>query len=307
MKQLVTLHSDTIFKIEQEGGNLRSNDFDLSLEKLSGFKSLTTFAFFVPLDKHPDAFSYLEKLHGIQKREFDENKDLISLISDRAGYESKQTSAILSIEEGAVYKGDVANVKKFYDWGVRISTLTWNFENDLAYPTSTDRNVMSMGLKDKGFEIAEALEACKVLIDVSHLNDKGIADLLERAKRPVIASHSNCRSLCNHQRNLTDEQIKGIADTGGVVGINFFPPFVEEGPEPKATYQGLAKHILHLYQVGGEDILAIGPDYDGIDGSYEPKDISGMPDFYTYLHEHTDLSMSVLDKLFYGNALRVLF
>jgi len=310
MKDIVLLHTDTLFRLEREGGKLSHNTFSLSLDKLQNFKSLTTFAFFIPLFEKGvkiDPREKIESMREVQVREFEENKDSLTLIQSLSDYDQNQTNAILSLEEGAVFEGNPAMVHYYRQWGVQMATLTWNFENDLAYPTSFNKDLMKLGLKKKGFEIIEAMEADKMVLDVSHLNDGGISDALQRAKRPVIASHSNCRSLCSHCRNLSDEQIRGIADTGGVVGLNFLPDFVENSENPRTTYRGLTQHLLHLYQTGGEDVLAIGSDFDGIEGDFEPADVSQMGEFVHFLQQNTDLSERILDKVFSRNALRVLF
>lgn len=310
MKDIVLLHTDTLFRLEREGGKLNHNSYALSLEKLQNFKSLTAFAFFIPLFEegkkvHPR--EQIESMRKVQVREFEENRERLFLIESLRGYEQHQTNAILSIEEGAVFEGNPQMVSYYRQWGVHMATLTWNFENDLAYPNSFNKDLMKRGLKKKGFEIIEAMEAEKMLLDVSHLNDGGISDALQCARRPVIASHSNCRSLCAHSRNLSDEQIRGIADTGGVVGLNFLPSFVEEGENPRTTYNGLTQHLLHLYQTGGEDVVAMGSDFDGIEGDVEPADVSQMQNFVDFIQKNTTLSERIIDKAFSLNALRVLF
>ena len=113
------------------------------------------------------------------------------------------------------------------------------------------------------------------LADVSHLNEGGFWELIETAELPPIASHSNCRALCGHPRNLTDEQIRALIDRGGFIGINFYARFVrEEGP---VTTEDLFRHIDHIAQMGGIHVLGFGSDFDGIDEW--PEDLASPLDF----------------------------
>ena len=144
-------------------------------------------------------------------------------------------SAMMTVEEGGVYEGKLENLYALYDKGVRMSTLTWNFANELGYPNpaiapgSPRIPDMVNGLTDTGKSLVEEMERIGILIDVSHLNDAGIRDIFELTHGPVIASHSNARTLCSHLRNLSDNNIRMIGERGGVIGINYFVGFLEAG------------------------------------------------------------------------------
>ena len=131
------------------------------------------------------------------------------------------------------------------------------------------------GLSVLGVEVVEELDRLGIIIDVSHLNDAGFWDVMNLVKSPVIASHSNCRAICSHPRNLTDDQIRALAQHGGVIGINFAPSFIHP---TKATVARLVDHIEHIVDVAGVEYVGLGSDFDGIASTPEGlSDVSQMP------------------------------
>ncbi|MEL7649059.1 MAG: dipeptidase [Sedimentibacter sp.] len=152
----------------------------------------------------------------------------------------------------------------FYDFGARHASLTWNEENALATGV---RGNPDRGLTELGKKAVQKINNRKMLLDVSHLNEKSFWDLAEATDRPIIASHSNCRALCDVPRNLTDRQLKKIAELGGIVGINSFNEFVHSDIE-KQDIRMLVQHIEHMADVMGIDHVGIGMDYcDFLDDS----------------------------------------
>ena len=189
-------------------------------------------------------------------------------------------SAVLTVEEGGAIEGQIDRLQLLYDEGVRMMTLTWNFENELAYPNEADPRSdedfsyyfrfqprMDNGLKTKGFEAVEEMERLGILPDVSHLSDAGFYDLAKTIKGPFVASHSNARVLAGCNRNLTDDMIRTVANHGGVIGLNFCPAFLEEAAvesDCHSTVENLAKHAKHMINVGGREVVGLGTDFDGL-------------------------------------------
>lgn len=138
--------------------------------------------------------------------------------------QSGRLACLLAIEGGEALEGKLAHLRNAYRLGVRLLTLTWNFRNDLA---SGQMEGAEGGLSRFGREAVEEMNRLRMLVDVSHLNEPGFWDVIEvSTSPPIIASHSNAKGLCDHPpRNLSDEQIRSIADGGGVIGVNFFLPF----------------------------------------------------------------------------------
>ncbi|MFR3030416.1 MAG: dipeptidase [Blautia sp.] len=211
--------------------------------------------------------------------------------------------SLLTLEDGVPFGNDLDRLREFYDLGVRLVTLTWNYENAIGFPNSSDATTMTRGLKPFGREALEEMNRLGILVDVSHLSDGGFWDVARLSKKPFIASHSNARAVTDHPRNLTDRMIRTIAEKGGVVGLNFCPSFLSD--RKVSTINGMLRHVHHIYQVGGEDVLALGSDLDGVSGKLQIKSCDQIGLLAEALKRHK-MSHRVLEKMWSGNAQRVL-
>ena len=219
-----------------------------------------------------------------------------------AAWSTGKTAAILTVENGSALAGRRDRVEALARDGVRMMTLTWNGENEIGSGNVTDR-----GLSGFGREAVRELERQGVILDVSHLNDQGFADLLEIAQKPFVASHSNARAVCPCVRNMTDDMIRKLSQRGGVMGLNFCADFLEEKPlgeKNPGTIASVVRHAKHIVNVGGIDVLGLGSDYDGIPTHGELPGAQSMGRLWDALHE-AGFSEGELDKIFYGNVLRV--
>lgn len=165
-----------------------------------------------------------------------------------------------------------------------MMALSWNYENELCYSAAMADGASGFGLKKRGFEFLEEMEAIGMIPDVSHLSDEGFWDLLKVCKKPFAASHSNARSVCGHRRNLTDEMLHQLGEHGGVAGLNFYPEFLGEDLEREACLDVLAKHACHMMQKGGAACVGLGSDFDGFTGDGRPADASDIDDLVWALH-----------------------
>jgi membrane dipeptidase len=184
-----------------------------------------------------------------------------------------KVAAMLSIEGADVIEGKIGMLRVFHRLGVRMVGLVHSLRNELADGVADGRT--GGGLSGLGIQAVEELERLEMLIDVSHLSDAGFWDLIEVAKGPVMASHSNARAVCDHPRNMTDDMIRAMAERGGVMGMNFAPGFVHP---TRATVQGVVDHIDHIVDLVGPDHVGLGSDFDGI--PYTPEgleDVTQMP------------------------------
>jgi membrane dipeptidase len=190
--------------------------------------------------------------------------------------------------------------------GVRIVGLVHTEHNALA-SSSGDAHAVDYGLTDAGKQLVRRAHALGVAVDVSHASDRAVADVLELAHETggvVVATHSNARALCDHPRNLTDDQLRGIAATGGIVGLNFHSPFVVRGRP--ATLADVVRQAQHLVRVAGVDHVALGADFEGgIRPARGLEDASHFPDLARALRS-AGLSEAAVRKVFSENALRVL-
>ena len=172
--------------------------------------------------------------------------------------------------------------------GLRFGMLTWNEENRFAAGAAQDP---AKGLTDLGRRALRRMEDLNMLPDVSHLNDGGFREVLKRSHGPVIASHSNCRALCGVPRNLTDEQLRAIRDSGGVVGVNAYNNFVHEDPE-RQTAETLALHAAHMAEVMGVEHVACGFDFCEFMGSPGNEAARGLEDC-----GHAGIFLDCLERL----------
>jgi membrane dipeptidase len=186
---------------------------------------------------------------------------------------SGKVAAMLSIEGGDVLEGSVEVLRVYHMLGVRMVGLVHSIRNELADGVADRRT--GGGLSELGAQAVGELNRLGMIVDVSHLNDEGFWDVMELTKTPVIASHSNCRAVCDNPRNMTDDMIRALADNGGVMGMNFAPAFVNP---VKATLGGVVDHIDHIVELVGPEHVGLGSDFDGIPSTPEGlEDVTRMP------------------------------
>lgn len=188
-----------------------------------------------------------------------------------------QIGTILTIEGGDALGGHLEMVEVYHRLGVRLMTLTWNHRNELADGVGEHHG--AGGLTTFGREVVQEMNRLKMMVDVSHLNEKGFWDVMQYSKLPAMASHSNAKSICDHRRNLTDQQIVALRDAGGFIGLNYLDAFLNDHDE--AQIDDVVRHVDHFASLGALGILGLGSDFDGIDCA--PKGIHGPQDVYKIL------------------------
>lgn len=180
----------------------------------------------------------------------------------RTGKEAAEARAagclyvFLGVEGLAPLGTDLSGLDALAAAGVRTAMLTWNESNALA----AGAGAPDTGLTELGRQAVRRMERLGMLPDVSHLGEQGFWDLLDATEGPVMASHSNCRALCDVRRNLTDDQLRAIRDRGGVVGLNSYHGFVHPDPE-RQTVETLARHAIHMIEVMGVEHVGCGFDF----------------------------------------------
>ena len=315
--KVVDMHCDTIgelWKAEKAGKpiSLRSNSLHIDLEKMQkGDYLLQNFAMFVFLGREKDPLVNVLEMIDVYNRAMAENADIIGPVLKYEDIEKNRAagklSGMLTIEEGAVLKGNPYVVRSLYQLGVRMLTLTWNFENEIGYPNTIVKAKdydpsRHYGLKPEGIEIVREMNRVGMIVDVSHLGDDGFWDVVKYCDGPFVASHSNARAVCNHTRNMTDDMIRALADKGGVMGLNFCGDFLN--PNGKSRVEDMVRHAKHIIGVGGSDILGLGTDYDGIDGDLELDHCDKMP-LLAQEMERQGFHTEQIEKIFHGNVLRL--
>lgn len=251
---------------------------------------------------------YIRLLQGIYIRTVYENNRFLATAASGADMKrnarNRRISAFLSLEDGRALDNRLENVDELYGLGIRAIGLTWNKANCLGAPNSDDPAEMRRGLTPFGKEVVYYLNDKGVAVDVSHLSDGGFWDVAELTRKPFMASHSNCRALVRHPRNLTDGMIRAIARSGGVVGATFYPRFLnEDASDHHSRLASYIEHIKHLIRVGGEECPAIGSDFDGMEVECDIPTAEKMPALAVALAA-AGMSSRVIEKIMYKNARR---
>ena len=212
-----------------------------------------------------------------------------------------QKSIMLGIENGLALEGDIANIKHFADRGVVYITLCHNGDNDIC--DSARGNNTHNGVSEFGAKVIAEMNRLGVMVDLSHAHEKSFWDALDISATPIVCSHSSCRALCDHPRNLTDSQMKALADKGGVCQITIYHGFLRSDGE--ATVMDVLAHLDHAVKVMGIDHVGIGTDFDG-DGGV--RGMASSADFvnFTRMLMAKRYSQQDIQAILGGNFLRVM-
>ena len=304
---MIDLHCDTMMQLLEhpDSGDLYRNTWKIDIEKLQKAHSkIQDFALFINMGETNDPYGRYEEMRNLcvsQIHNYGEHiQHVLSYQDVESVYKSGKIGALMSIEEGGVLGGDLNKLKQAYQDGVRLITLTWNYPNGLGEPHCGEQHKK---LTSKGVEFVEAMQELGIIVDCSHLNDAGTEQLGDILDVPFIASHSNARKVRAHTRNLPDNLIRLIANKGGIIGLNFAQNFL--GTSPISRIEDIVKHGLYLIDKGGEDVVALGTDFDGIPPDTEIADMSQMSRLYDAFKE-AGLSVEQCEKLFWKNADRLL-
>jgi len=304
-------HCDTLQEVLAGKRRLgeRSEEGHLDLPRLrEGGVTAQIFALFVSHNYSPTgAARQALRLLDVFYQELEENADQLILatkVSDieKAKVEGK-VAGILSLEGAEALEGDLGILRAFYKLGVRNIGLTWNLRNAAA--DGVDETRSSSGLTNFGVQLVQEMNRLGIIVDVSHLSPTGVHDVLHVSEAPVIASHSNAYTLCPHRRNLTDEQLEGVASKGGVVGVTFVPGFVTED-ENQATLKRVLDQIDYMVKTMGVDHIGLGSDFDGFFNSKVQglEDVTRLPRLTAGLVER-GYGEEDVKKILGGNFMRV--
>lgn len=215
-------------------------------------------------------------------------------------------SVIIGFEGGEALGADIRRLKVFHRLGLRRLTLTWNNRNMLADGVKWQKS--EGGLTEFGAKVVEECNRLGILVDVSHMTDQGFWDTLEISKDPIIASHSNCRTLCDQMRNLTDEMIKALTDQEGVIGVNFASIYLTNEPnKERPTVEDVVDHIDHIVEVVGDvNHVGLGSDFEGVPNVAQGLDnVSKLPNLTKTLVER-GYSDQEIKKILGENFLRII-
>lgn len=318
--KIIDMHCDTISCIYKDSSiSLKENALSIDISKLKKGNYLAQcFAMFVPFSNQ-NLFKTCNEMITIFKEQIKQNENDIEqafTYQDILKIQDKgKIAAILTIEEGAVIENNLENLQYFYDLGVRMITLTWNYYNEIGYPNFLfNKDTPDFyhpnqkdGLTPFGIKMVEKMNELGIIIDVSHLSDKGTYDVLKYSKQPFVASHSNARNIHFHCRNLSDDLILKMAQKGCVIGVNYCADFLVDKNthfEHKSYVKDIVKHIKHIVSIGGIDCVGLGSDFDGIPYNLEMKDCSMLSLLVNELQKE-GFNEEEIKKICYENVLNL--
>jgi len=284
-------HCDTISEMYEKKQDFAKNSLHIDFERMKKYEAYTqVFAVFTDPEKRAKAKEYENTLIDLFYDEMQKNG--VCICKNYEDYENAKTPyrAFLSIEgaEGITEEADLLRLKQR---GVFMIAPVWNFKNKIACGVMEDEDT---GLSELGKRIIAKMDKLGIILDVSHMSPKSFYDSAKIFKKPICASHSNLKAVTNHPRNLTDEQFLIIKNSGGVAGINIYPPFLGES---------VKAHIDRFLALGGEDNIGLGCDFDGVDTL--PDGINGIEDIEKLI-KNLPYSTKIREKLAEKNFLRVI-
>jgi membrane dipeptidase len=269
--------------------------------------------YFRPLDQPEalaDTLAMVRRLDAIER----ESDGALRVVRDDAALDAclgdGSLAAVLHVEGAEAIGEGLDELGTFYEAGLRSLGLTWSRPNAFGHGTTFDfpgSPDQGPGLSDAGRALVRACNELGVVVDLSHLNERGFWDIAELSQAPLVASHSNAHALCPSPRNLTDEQLRALGESGGVVGINFCVAFVrEDGADDADTpLSAIAAHAAHVAEVAGPEAVALGSDFDGATMPHEVDNAAKLPALFDALRAF-GFDASELELIAFGNWRRVL-
>ncbi len=275
--QFFDLHCDTAYKCYRDNLQFTDDALAVAPQKAISFEEwYQCFAIFIK-DGTNNPFEYYKKSLENFKNQL-KNKP-------------KNLTPIFTVEGGLLIEDDLSRVETMYNDGIRVLTLTWNGENQIAGGVDSD-----VGLKKFGIDVINELNKFNIMTDLSHLNKKSFYDAIEISNTPIV-THSCLEYVHNHRRNIDDDQLKLLVQKGGIFGLCFYPVFLGEGN----VFENIYKNVFRILDLGYEDYFSIGSDFDGADMDNELNDISAVPILYEYLKSQ-NINENILNKIFFENA-----
>ena len=303
------LHCDTAYEMYTQKQKLAKNTLAVDLDGFDAYeRKAQIFAVWSENTKgagdvYGDFFTILEYLKG----QIAENSDRAVFCAEKETFaaDDRRLKILLSVEGSRLIEKDIARLDILREYGVRVLTLAWGGECEVCGAYDTD-----VGLNHFGYEVVERCEALGIILDVSHLSEKGFWDLANVAKKPFIASHSNAQSICNHARNLSDTQLRTIISHGGIAGVNLVGKHLSRTFEDaemimdkEAALDAVSKHIVHFMEKGCAKNVCLGCDLDGTHPLAGLERVGDIMTLAGYMKAH-GADDALIDDLFYGNAYR---
>ena len=273
---LVDAHCDTIKNAYKDNLYIDNAKLKFNITEAKT-PMLQMMAIYISPEEAEEGFEIATNIIRKFEKELNKFKDKVAKVKDYKDIQSlEKTNRIglmLTAENGSIINGNLNNVDCLYDKGVRVMSITWNYNNDLG---TGALETIDNGLTSLGEKYIEKLNDKNIIVDVSHSSEKTFWDTANISKKPIVATHSCVYNICNHPRNLRDEQIKRIAKKGGIIGIPFCSPFLRDNG--KANVKDVVKHIKYIRDLVGVDYVGLGSDFDGVEDEDLLTDITRVKD-----------------------------
>ena len=271
------LHCDTAYLCYDKSLNFSDDTLAVTPQKAEKF------------DEWHQCFAIFIK-DGI-KNPFEYYKKSINNFKNELKNKPSNLTPIFTVEGGLLIEDDLNRIEALYNDGIKALTLTWNGENQIAGGADTDAQ-----LKDFGKDVIKELNRFNIATDLSHLNKKSYYSALEIAKKPIV-THACLETVNNHRRNIDNKQLELLVEKKGVLGLCFYPMFLGNGD----VFESIYKNVFQILDLGYENYLSIGSDFDGADMDDKLYDISAVPKLYQYLLSR-GIDNNILKKIFFENA-----
>ena len=290
-------HCDTPFSLWRKSQRLEQTDCHISLqgmEQLSGYAQFFAFCSLAGWKGGYTPEELLKLPYAYFMQQLDQNQERVALCRSSEELDCLQrqgkAAAFLSMEGAECVQCDPGRLDDLAEMGLRMVSLTWNENNALAGCSHRD----GPGLSAQGKEFVRRAQRLGMIVDLSHISDRAFYDVLDCAEKPVVASHSNSRTLCGHSRNLTDHQYRALCQHGGYTGINLFAAFLAD--DRKADFETVYRHVDHFFQLAGDSLhVALGGDLDGCDV---------LPDGFSGVQNYNNLASCFEQKGFNTETIR---
>lgn len=301
------LHCDTLYEIARRGLSLSNCETSVSLGQFSRFNNKYQVFAYWSSDKKSDKKCLLDfvEFSAYLDREIRENKKLCKICTQKNDLDTNGKLGIIKcVEGGRLLCDDLANIELLYNNGVRIFIPVWQGVELCGGAWNTDEGLSGFG--------KNAIRKCQdmgIIVDTSHMSRRCFYDTLEISKAPIIASHSNSQSVCSAKRNITDEQFSCIRAQGGLVGISLAAKHISDKYENRMPKQNedfigdVFRHIEHYLSLSGENVIAIGTDFDGTERTEHLPDTASLEKLYEHMLRE-NIKEETVNKIFFGNAKR---
>lgn len=273
-------HSDVLECAFDNNMNIRDRKLSFNLTDVKdNMPYLQLMACFVH-DKYIDnGYNRYRELMEMYKKQEEEKLESIIRINTKKDIdrvrENNKLGVLLTVENAVAIDGNIDNLYNLYLDGIKMMTITWNYDNKLGCGNLTEND---LGLTSLGKKCIKTMNNLNMIIDISHASVKTFWNIMSLTSKPIVASHSNAYNLCKHTRNLTDMQIKEIAKSKGIIGITYCTKFLTNNK--KACINDVVNHIEYVCNLVGAEHVCLGSDFDGIDKKYLPDNLKGVKDIY---------------------------